>query len=90
MSEELTSCTLTPLMAAAQCGHVEVVQELVTAKAGLDVKLKATQWTALMFAILNNRVSHMPWPNRSPCVVMAGGCGRAAAEEWGGAKGGGH
>lgn len=58
MSEELMSCTLTPLMAAAQCGHVEVVQELVTAGAHLNVKLKATKWTALMFAILNNRVSY--------------------------------
>lgn len=57
IGEDLLSCTLTPLMAAAQCGHVEVVQELLRGGAKLEVKMQATRWTALMFAALNNKVS---------------------------------
>ena len=57
IGEELESCTLTPLMAASQCGHAEVVQELLRGGARSEVKLKATKWTALMFAILNNKVT---------------------------------
>ena len=56
VTEDLMSCTLTPLMAASQCGHVEVVQELLRGGAKLEVKLQATRWTALMFAVLNNKV----------------------------------
>ena len=54
--EELVSGTLTPLMAASQCGHVGVVRELLGSDASIDVKLQATGWTALMLASLNNRV----------------------------------
>ena len=57
VDENLESCTLTPLMAAAQCGHVEVMQELLRGGAKLEVKFKCSKWTALMFAILNNKVS---------------------------------
>lgn len=56
VTEYLLSSTLTPLMAASQCGHVEVVQELLRGGAKLEVKLQATGWTALMFAVLNNKV----------------------------------
>ena len=48
--------TMTALMAASQCGHVEVVRELLRNGAQVDVKLAATRWTALMLACLNNRV----------------------------------
>lgn len=44
-------------MAAAQCGHVEVVEELIRGGAVLEVSLKATNYTALMFAVLNNKAS---------------------------------
>ena len=54
--EEPMSCTLTPLMAASQCGHAEVAQELLRGGARLEIKLQATKWTALMFAVLNNKV----------------------------------
>lgn len=43
-------------MAASQCGHVEVVRELLRGGANLEVKLKSTNWTALMLAALNNQV----------------------------------
>ena len=56
VGEDVVSVTLTPLMAASQCGHVEVVRELVRSGANLEVKLMATRWTALMLACLNNRV----------------------------------
>ena len=48
--------TLTPLMAATQCGHVEIVAELLRRGANVDTKLKGTLWTALMLAALNNQV----------------------------------
>ena len=47
---------LTPLMAAAQCGHLEIVRELLQAGACIDVRLESTGWTALMLAALNNQV----------------------------------
>lgn len=56
VEKKLESCTLTPLMAASQCGHAEVVQELLRGGARTEVKMKATKWTALMFAVLNNKV----------------------------------
>ena len=49
--------TLTPLMAAAQSGHLEIVRELLQAGAVIDVRLGSTGWTALMLAALNNQVS---------------------------------
>jgi hypothetical protein len=49
--------TLTPLMAAAQSGHLEIVRELLQAGAAIDVRLGSTGWTALMLAALNNQVS---------------------------------
>ena len=49
--------TLTPLMAAAQSGHLEIVRELLQAGACIDVRLGSTGWTALMLAALNNQVS---------------------------------
>ena len=48
--------TLTPLMAAAQSGHFEIVRELLQAGACTEVKMKSTGWTALMLATLNNQV----------------------------------
>ena len=51
--------TLTPLMAAAQSGHLEIVRELIQAGASSEVKLKSTGWTALMLAALNNQVGIM-------------------------------
>lgn len=56
--KDAVSVTLTPLMAASQCGHVEMVRELLRSKANVDVKLTSTRWTALMLACLNNRVRH--------------------------------
>lgn len=55
-TDGLVSSALTPLMAAAQCGHVEVVQELLRGGAKLEMKLKATLWTPLLFGVLNNKV----------------------------------
>lgn len=57
VSNEDISCTLTPLMAASQCGHIDVVRELLRGGAKVDVKLKAAGWTALMLAALNNQVA---------------------------------
>ncbi|XP_064398567.1 ankyrin repeat and SAM domain-containing protein 6-like [Halichondria panicea] len=51
--------TLTPLMAATQCGHVEIVQELLRRGADVGTCLKGTQWTALMLAALNNQLPVM-------------------------------
>ncbi len=53
---EVGVASLTPLMAATQCGHVEIVRELL--RRGADVKscVRGTQWTALMLAVLNNQV----------------------------------
>ena len=48
--------TLTPLMAAAQSGHLEIVHQLLQAGACTETKLKSTRWTALMLAALNNQV----------------------------------
>ncbi len=53
--------TLTPLMAATQCGHVEIVQELLRRGADVGTCLKGTQWTALMLAALNNQVHAPQW-----------------------------
>ena len=54
--KEEISGSLTPLMAAAQCGHVEIIRELLRSGAELELKLKSTKWTALMLATLNNQV----------------------------------
>ena len=51
--------TLTPLMAAAQSGHLEIVRELLQAGACIDVRLGSTRWTALMLAALNNQVGRI-------------------------------
>ena len=51
--------TLTPLMAAAQCGHVEILRDLLRVGARVETKLKTTGWTALMLAALNNQVGWM-------------------------------
>ncbi len=52
--------TLTPLMAATQCGHGEIVQELLRRGADVGACLKGTRWTALMLATHNNQV-HIQW-----------------------------
>ena len=83
--------TLTPLMAAAQSGHLEIVRELLQAGAIIDVRLGSTGWTALMLAALNNQVSILMgrWGVKSVSLSPSplppspvGVCGGAFAKAW--------
>ena len=51
--------SLTPLMAASQCGHDAIVTQLISSGSFVNAHIKATGWTAIMLAVLNNQV---PFP----------------------------
>jgi len=55
--------SLTPLMAASQCGHDAIVTQLISSGSFVNAHIKATGWTAIMLAVLNNQV---PFPSLSP------------------------
>lgn len=48
--------SVTPLMAAAQCGCEAIVEMLLNGGANPNARLSITGWTALMLAALNNHV----------------------------------
>lgn len=48
--------SVTPLMAAAQCGSEIIVENLLSVGSNPNARLSITGWTALMLAALNNHV----------------------------------
>ncbi len=57
--------SVTPLMAASQCGHAEVASELLKGGANVNVRLKATGESAQLMGYISNGVLPFPFPSSS-------------------------